>query len=314
LAERGVVGFKAFMCDSGIEDFPRADDATLRRGMEIARSVGLPVAVHAESQEITSHLAAEIASRRGRTWADFLASRPIRAETEAIERAVSIARETGCSLHIVHVSSSEGVEIIRQTREHPKPLITCETCPHYLLLCEADLSLLGAKAKCAPPLRSKDENARLWKLIEHGAIDFVASDHSPAPPSMKAGDDAMKIWGGIAGVQSTLLSMLRHEDLPPAQVAGLVAGHVARRFRLNKKGRIAVGCDADFTLVDLARSTTLKTSDLMDRHKFSPYVGRVFRGVIRRTIAQGSTIFREGRIYPGKQARLISPSKEGGHD
>jgi allantoinase len=314
LAERGVAGFKAFMCDSGIEDFPRADDATLRRGMEIASRLNLPVAVHAESQEITSRLAAETASRRGRSWADFLASRPIRAETEAIERAISIARETGCSLHIVHVSSSEGVEIIRRARENPQPLITCETCPHYLLLSEADLSLLGAKAKCAPPLRSKDENARLWKLIDQGAIDFVASDHSPAPSSMKTGDDAMKIWGGIAGVQSTLLAMLQDETLPPAHVAGLVADRVARRFRLNRKGRIAVGFDADFTLVDMAGFTTLKIADLLDRHKFNPYVGRKFRGVIRRTIARGSTIFRDGRIYPGKTARLVSPSREGGHD
>jgi allantoinase len=314
LAERGVVGFKAFMCDSGIADFPCADDATLRRGMQIASRLDLPVAVHAESQEITSHLAAETASRRGRSWADFLASRPIRAETEAIERAISIARETGCSLHVVHVSSSEGVEIVRRTREHQKPHITCETCPHYLLLSEADLSLLGAKAKCAPPLRSKDENARLWKLIEHGAIDFVASDHSPAPPSMKTGDDAMKIWGGISGVQSTLLAMLRHETLSPPQVAGLVSERVARRFRLKGKGRIEVGYDADFTLVDLAASTTLKTADLLDRHKRNPYVGRKFRGAIRRTISRGSTIYGDGRIYPGKKARLITPSSEGGHD
>jgi allantoinase len=314
LAECGVVGFKAFMCDSGIADFPRADDATLRRGMEIARRVGLPVAVHAESQEITSHLAAEMTSRGKRDWPDYLASRPIRAETEAIARAVSIARETGCSLHIVHVSSSEGVEIVRRTRENPKPHITCETCPHYLLLSEEDLSVLGAKAKCAPPFRSKDENARLWKLIEQGAIDFVASDHSPAPPSMKTGGDVMKIWGGIAGVQSTLLSMLGHEALPPAQVAGLVAERVARRFRLSRKGRIEVGFDADLTLVDLAGSTTLKTTDLFDRHKFSPYVGRTFRGAIRRTIARGSTIFRDGRVYPGKKARLITPAREGVHD
>ncbi len=314
LAECGVVGFKAFMCDSGMADFPRADDLTLRRGMQIARRVGLPVAVHAESQEITSRLAAEIASRDGRGWADFLASRPIQAETEAIARAVSIARETGCSLHVVHVSSSAGVEIVRRAREDLKQDVTCETCPHYLLLNEADLMLLGAKAKCAPPLRSKDESARLWELIREDAIEFVASDHSPAPPSMKSGDDAMKIWGGIAGVQSTLLSMLGHEGLPPTRVAGLVAQRVARRFRLNRKGRIAVGCDADLTLVDLAGSTTLNSADLLDRHKFSPYAGRTFRGAIRRTLARGSTIFRDGRIYAGKKARLISPSREGEHD
>jgi allantoinase len=127
LAERGVVGFKAFMCDSGIADFSRADDVTLRRGMQIARRVGLPVAVHAESQEITSRLAAEIASGGGRGWPDFLASRPISAETEAIARAVSIARETGCSLHVVHVSSSAGGHAKIPNRMSPAKLarITC---------------------------------------------------------------------------------------------------------------------------------------------------------------------------------------------
>jgi allantoinase len=162
-------------------------------------------------------------------------------------------------------------------------------------------------------LRSKDETARLWDLIREGAIHFVASDHSPAPPSMKTGDDCLKIWGGIAGVQSTLLSMLGREGLPPARVAGLIAERVAQRFRLNRKGRIAVGCDADMTLVDLAGSTTLKSSDLLDRHKFNPYTGRTFRGVIHRTIARGSTIFHDGRISPGKKARLISPHG-GAHD
>ncbi|MGD0463407.1 MAG: allantoinase AllB [Tepidisphaeraceae bacterium] len=314
LAERGVVGFKAFMCDSGTADFARADDVTLRRGMQIARRVELPVAVHAESQEITSRLVAEIGSRNARGWADFLASRPIQAEIDAIGRAVAIARESGCSLHVVHVSSSAGVEIVRRAREDSRQDVTCETCPHYLLLNEADLLVLGAKAKCAPPLRAKDENARLWELVREGAIQFVASDHSPAPPSMKSGDDAMKIWGGIAGVQSTLLSMLGREGLPPTRVAGLVAERVARRFRLNRKGRIALGCDADLTLVGLAGSTTLSSADLLDRHKFSPYAGRTFRGVIHRTIARGSTIFSDGRIYAAKKARLISPSREGGHD
>jgi allantoinase len=313
LAERGVVGFKAFMSDSGIPDFARSDDVTLLRGMQIARRHGLPVAVHAESQEITSRLAAEIGARGGREWRDFLASRPIEAETEAIGRAVSIARETGCSLHIVHVSSAAGVEIIRQAREKSNQDVTCETCPHYLLLNEGDLLTLGAKAKCAPPLRTKDENARLWKLIEEGAIDFVASDHSPAPTSMKSGDDVMSIWGGIAGVQTTLLSMLGREELPPVRVAALLAERVAKRFKLNHKGRVAVGCDADLTLVDLAGTTALQSSDLLDRHKFSPYVGRIFRGAIRRTIARGSTIYRDGQIYPGKKARLICPSREVGH-
>jgi allantoinase len=314
LAERGVVGFKAFMCDSGIEDFGRADDVTLRRGMEIAAKLGLLVAVHAESEKITSQLSEEIRSRGGHGWKDYLASRPVRAETEAIERAISLARETGCLLHIVHVSSSAGVEIVQRAREDSHQDVTCETCPHYLLLNESDLMTLGAKAKCSPPLRPKDENAHLWKRLERGEIEFVGSDHSPAPASMKTGEDVMKIWGGISGVQSTLLSMLGREGLPPARVAARTAERVARRFRLNRKGQISIGFDADFALVDLAGSTTLQSQDLLDRHKFSPYVGRTFRGVIRKTIARGRTIFSEGRVRAGLKARLITPWREASHD
>jgi allantoinase len=314
LAVLGVVGFKAFMCDSGIADFPRADDATLRRGMKLARSCGLPVAVHAESQEITARLTDAILSRGGRDWADYLASRPIEAEIEAIARAISLAIETGCSLHVVHVSSSAGVELVRRARESSAVEITCETCPHYLLLNEADLSKLGARAKCAPPLRSMGESERLWRLLAEGAIDFVASDHSPAPPSMKAGKNPFEIWGGISGVQSTLLSLLTGGSLTLAQIASLASGRVADRFGLDRKGKIAIGHDADFVIVDLRRSTLLKAEDLFDRRRQSPYVGRRFRGAICRTIARGVTVFNGQQITRGKPARLIVPSREACHD
>jgi allantoinase len=313
LAARGVVGFKAFMCDSGIADFPRADDLTLFRGMQIAARLGLPVAVHAESQEITSGLSAEIRNRGGRGWADYLQSRPVLAEIEAIQRAIILAREARCSLHIVHVSSPAGAEIVRHAREDLGQDVTCETCPHYLLLSDRDLHALGARAKCAPPLRSCEDREQLWQCLDRGEIHFVASDHSPAPAAMKGGDDAMSVWGGIAGVQSTLLSLLGREGLPLGQIARLTAEHAADRFRLSGKGRIAVGCDADFAIIDLAQSTTLQSSDLLDRHKFSPYVGRTFRGAVRRTIARGQTIFDGQRIRPGRKARLITPAKVGGH-
>lgn len=312
LAERGVVGFKAFMCDSGITDFPRADDLTLYRGMQIAVRLGLPVAVHAESQEITSRLAAEIRARGGHDWQDYIESRPALAEAEAIGRAVLLARLADCSLHVVHVSTAEGVEIIHRARKDFGQEVTCETCPHYLLLNERDLKTMGAKAKCAPPLRSWEENGRLWECLQNGTIPFVASDHSPAPAAMKSGDDALAAWGGIAGVQCTLLSLLGREGLHPVQIARLIAENVAGRFRLHNKRRIAVGCDADFAMLDLAASTTLKSSDLLDRRKLSPYVGRTFRGFVRRTIARGVTIFDGGRIRPGRKARLITPSKGGG--
>lgn len=307
LAARGVVGFKAFMCDSGISDFAWSDDATLRRGMEIAARLALPVAVHAESQEITTRMQAEA---QGRTWAHYVHSRPPQAEIEAIERAISLARETGCSLHIVHVSTSEGVDLVRAAAEFDRLDVTCETCPHYLLLNITHFGALQARAKCAPPLRMPRQNDLLWQHLARGTIKFVASDHSPAPPSMKTGDDAMAVWGGISGVQSTLSALLRRPELTNSKIADLTSGNVAERFRLPAKGRIAVGFDADFALVDLFQPHVLWAHELLDRHKLSPYVGRKFGGTIRRTIARGKTIYNEGSIQRGRKARLLTPSKE----
>ena len=310
LAERGVIGLKAFMCDSGIDDFPRADDLTLHRGMQIAARLGLLVAVHAESQEITQRLSAE-ARRDGRvSWHDYLASRPIIAETEAISRAIHLAGETGCKLHIVHVSTPRGVDIVRRASAAGVD-VTCETCPHYLLMTSTDLEARGASVKCAPPLRSSREAARLWKQLGRGEIDFVASDHSPSPPSMKMDRDSFSTWGGIAGVQSTLLSLLGRAELSPRRIAEATAETIAGRFGLKTKGKIAVSFDADFAIVDLKKQYVLGTRDLLDRHRANPYVGRTFSGTLIRTIARGKTIYRDNCTMPGLPPRLIRPRSGG---
>ena len=236
LAERGVVGFKAFMSNSGIDDFARADDLTLYRGMKKAKQLGLPVAVHAESETITSMLTDELRSKGKHSIADYLASRPIVAEVEATQRAIILAEETGCKLHIVHVTNSRCVELVRRSVAARESDTTCETCPHYLILNENDLHRLGAAAKCAPPLRSPGENDEMWQDLAAGKIAFVASDHSPAPASMKTGDDFFAIWGGVAGVQSTLSILLsRGPALPLPQVAALTSINVAKRYSIPRQ-------------------------------------------------------------------------------
>src|SRR5690242_12682484 len=235
MAGRGVVGFKAFMCDSGLAEFPRADDQTLRDGMAEAATLHLPVAVHAESHEITQSLSR---SMRAHDVRAFLESRPVAAETEAIERALQLARETGASLHIVHVSTGRGVSLAAEARAHGVD-VSIETCPHYLWFSESDVERLGTIAKCTPPLRSADHHQALWNSLTSGDVDVVASDHSPTEPSMKAGD-FVSAWGGIAGVQSTLPVLLErgyHDGrLSLERIADLVAATPARRFRIARKG------------------------------------------------------------------------------
>jgi allantoinase len=294
LADRGVVGFKAFLCDSGLPEFPRADDLTLFDGLREAARLGLPVAVHAENQELTYGLA----------------SRPVVAELEAIQRATLLAREAGAKLHIVHVSSGRGVALAAEARAHGAD-VSIETCPHYLFFTEEDVERLGAFAKCAPPLRNTGEQDGLWKQLLRGAVDIVASDHSPAPPEMKSGDFA-KAWGGIAGVQSTLAVMLEGgyhcRRLPLERISSLVASEPARRFQIAGKGSLAAGMDADLALVDASRSMQLQAKDLKQRHAVSPYLGCQFRGCVQRTIRRGETIFLDGDITARSHGRFVKPS------
>jgi allantoinase len=306
LADRGVVGFKAFMSNSGIEDFQASDDYTLYRGMQKAAALGLVVAVHAENDAITAGLAAE-AIRQSRVGiGDYLGSRPVIAEVEAIKRVVEFAADTGCQVHIVHVSSEGGSWAAHSTQLGNQ--VSYETCPHYFLLTEDDLPVLGPRAKCAPPIRPHGHAEHLKYMFSSGEITFVASDHSPSPPSMKEGDDFFNVWGGISGVQSTLSAMLSIED--PAVVAEYTSANIARRFALPVKGYIKPYHDADFALVDVRAEYTLTRDMLLDRHKLSPYVGRTFRGVVKRTIVRGHTVFRDGKIVAGDfRGRLVKPER-----
>ncbi len=313
LAGCGVAGFKAFMSTTGTPDFQAADDLTLYEGMQKAANLGLPVLVHAENRTITDELTRRAVSTLRTSVRDYLDSRPVVAELEAINRAILFAGETGCSLHIVHVSTGRGVALVAAARARGVD-VTCETCPHYLLLTEDDMEALGTVAKCAPPLRPRRELESLWEQIFEGNVGFVASDHSPCPPEMKAGEDFFRAWGGISGCQSLLNVMLdegyHKRGLPLEEIAALMSRNVADRFGFLEKGRLEVGADADIALVDLDASFGLRTRDLLYRHRLSPFVGRTFRGRVVRTMVRGMTVFQEGRIVSAPIGRLLTPQKK----
>ena len=286
LASEGAIGFKAFMSDSGLPEFPRSDDLTLYEAMVEAAKLGLPVAVHAESEEITRGLS-QRAQADGRTGIrDYLNSRPVVAEVEAIHRAALLAREAKAKLHIVHISSGRGVAAALEARSLGTD-ITIETCAHYLFFTDEDMERIGAAAKCAPPLRTAAERDALGDFLSNGQIDIVASDHSPAPLDMKQDANFFNVWGGIAGVQSTLAVLLNRRGLDIERIRQLLAANPAARFRIPNKGRIAVGYDADLVLVDRDAEHELKAEHLKQRHAISPYIGRRFRGVIRQTFVRG---------------------------
>ena len=310
LADRGVVGFKAFMSHGGLDDFPPVDDLTLYEGMARAAALGLPVAVHAESDAMTAGLATR-ARAAGRTGVrDYLASRPVVAETEAIARAIHLAAETGCALHVVHVSSGSGVALVADARARGVD-VTCEVCLHHLVLDEDDMERLGAVAKCAPPLRPRAECEALWTAVAGGDVALVSSDHSPSPESLKQGDDMFAVWGGIAGAQSSL-ELLVGEGVVGGRidlraVGELFAGAAARRFALRGKGVLEPGADADLVLIDVGATRVLAAQDLRTRHAISPYVGRELRARVVRTVLRGRTVALDGEVDGEPSGRLLTP-------
>jgi allantoinase len=289
---RGVLGFKAFMCPSGLEEFQASDERTLRDGMARIAALGSILLLHAEDPEIVGALS-DRAIAEGRTGPrDFIRSRPASAELEAISRAIDVAGETGCTIHIVHVSTAQGMRLIREAQTQGVDA-SGETCPHYLLYTEDDIERLGGLGKCAPPFRTREDREELWTLLADGRLPIVVSDHSPSSPDLKHGADFFKLWGGISGCQSTrqlLLAGAHQRSIDVAVIAAATATNVARRFRLARKGEVRVGFDADLWLADLSTELVVRREDLLYRHPFSAHEGQTIRGRTVQTFLRGRPV------------------------
>jgi allantoinase len=311
LHARGVLGFKAFMCPSGLDEFPACDERTLRDGMRRIAALGSILLLHAEDPEVVDTLSRE-AIAHGMTGArDFMRSRPANAELEAISRAISLAEETRCAIHVVHVSTAQGMRWIREAQEAGVD-VSGETCPHYLLYTEEDIERLGGLGKCAPPFRTNEDREALWALLADGSLPMVVSDHSPSSPDLKLGDDFFKLWGGLSGCQSTrqlLLEGAHRRSIDVTVIAAATATNVARRFRLAGKGQLEVGFDADLWIADLTHESVVRREDLLYRHPFSAHEGQAIRGRTVRTLVRGQTVFADGKAMAAPMGRLLRSAR-----
>lgn len=311
----GVIGFKAFMSNPGGEGegrFREVDDWTLFEGMKRVAALGGFVALHAESDSITSRLAQDSIAAGKTDAMAFLASRPIIAELEAVNKALLFAEQTGCQVHFVHISSVEAVEMIDRAKKQGLA-VTVETCPHYLLLTEDDVTELGPVAKCAPPLRSEKQKEGMWRMVAEGKLDVIASDHSPCPPELKFDDSLtfFEAWGGISGAQSSL-ELILHEgwlkrQIPLNELSGILSTGPAQRFGLYpQKGVIAVGSDADLAIVNPNLAYTLEQTHLQYKHKHSPYVGMELNCKVTATLVRGELVYSaEAGIVSGHYGQLM---------
>ncbi|MEH7304797.1 allantoinase AllB [Neobacillus drentensis] len=291
----GIIAWKAFMSESGIEDFRFVSPDGLKQAMQAAKEHKKILALHAEWNEEINKWTAFYKHRAGINEREaFLASRPISAEETAVSYALELAAKYGTALHFVHISSAKVIGLIEQAKKSGVD-VTVETCPHYLIFDEEDFLKSGAILKCAPPLRPRDEVEGLWDCLQSGWIDTIGSDHSPCLYSMKTTESIWDAWGGIQGVQFTWLSLLdealkRRMNLK--QILPLGTSNVAKRFGIaDRKGQIRPGLDADLVLIRLDESTFVNKQSLAFRNAYSPYEDKEFLLKVKKTILRGRVIY-----------------------
>jgi allantoinase len=309
LLEAGALGFKVFLVPSGIDEFPMTGPRDLAAAMSRIAEHDAVLLVHAEAPEMIEQAARASPGdpRRYQTW---LASRPVAAELEAIDRMLELSARTGCRVHIVHLACAEGIARIAAARQSGVR-VTVETCPHYLTFA-AEAVPDGATAfKCAPPIRERRHREGLWQGLERGDIDLIVSDHSPAPPALKCLDSGsfLDAWGGIASLELALSAVwtgARERGRTLEDVARWMSRHPAALAGLSRKGRIAPGSDADLVVFDPDHSATVNPVALRQRHPLTPYAGLALRGHVLRTFVRGMCVYDGDRFAEPAPGRWLT--------
>jgi allantoinase len=295
LAGAGIAAIKVYLL-SGMDSFRHLSVAQLREVLGEARRLGVPVGVHAEDAD-TVREEESLLRRRGldspRAYAD---SRPPVAEVRAVETVIEACRQTGARAHVVHLASGEALDRLSAARRDGCP-ITAETCPHFLEFTVEDLESMGSLLKTAPVVKSAADRSRLWQGLAEGELAFVATDHAAGQwPDEKQTGSIWTDYGGVPGVELLLPYLysegVRRGRLSLTRLAQVLSSGPARFFGIDhRKGALKPGLDADFVVLDDAKTWTVRAHDLHNLNRYTPFEGRRFTGRVRATYLRGRCVF-----------------------
>lgn len=301
LVKAGVTAIKAFLCHSGLDEFPNAKPSDLRPALRHLAALHVPLLAHAELVHDMP------AMRNPRCYADYLASRPRSFESDAIALLIELCRETRAAVHIVHLADAHSLALLKSARHEGLPL-TVETCPHYLFFDPSEIADGATQYKCAPPIR--EDRGQLMQALFDGDIDMIASDHSPCLPAMKRSDGRFDLaWGGISSLQLGFSIVLAAggDRVTPTHLSRWMSQVPARLLGVDhQRGSIEVGKRADFAVVDWEKTGIVDARKLQHRHAITPYDGRSLRGVVRRTYLAGECVYEDGRFAAATSGTIVT--------
>lgn len=309
MLDAGALGFKCFMVESGVLEFPYVGEKELRLAMGALRETGAPLLCHAELPGPIDAAKADVAKQDPRKYLTYARSRPPEAEEQAIALLVDLCREIEARVHVVHLGAASAAPLIERARDEGLPF-SAETTPHYLHFSLEEIPDGATAYKCAPPIRERANREALWQSLDRGVVDLVVSDHSPCAPALKTIEtgDFQAAWGGIAGLQlslpvvwtearkrgKTLVDLARWMSMNPAYLAGL-----------SHKGAIAAGKDADLVVWDPDQVFKVSEENIEHRHKLTPYAGEELSGVVHATYLRGARVYGDGTIHGSATGRFL---------
>jgi allantoinase len=308
LIQSGVLGIKAFLTHSGIDEFPNVTKSDLQKGLSILKKHQVPLLVHAELT--APHADAHLIADNPTSYQAYLKSRPKAWEDHAISMMIDLCQEFNTPVHIVHLSSANSIAPLTAAKASGVP-ITVETCPQYLFFNAEDIPDGQTAYKCAPPIREQANNEQLWQALKDGLFNFIVTDHSPAIPDIKEieSGNLKEAWGGIASLQFSLPAMwtkAKERGFELSDIANLMSTNVAEFLKLgHQKGQIAAGYDADLVIWNPEKTFEVKEKDIHYKHKISPYIGQILHGVINQTYVNGYKVFDNGTFSNPSKGEII---------